>query len=180
MGRIRNTVQKNKIYWELPLLFLFVCMTAQAELVKKKQLLLHFDKVVVDGAIDVFIQPGQRNEEATIYSDSEIINKVSLYVRNRTLFVDANNSFNLMRRIPFVRFNAARTFLLRSSFVLMNFQKSWSIIVLMLLFLRLNQKTCDHMLRNRAIYLENIDCEEISMKHFGNGPVILKGKGAII
>ena len=57
MERTRNTVQKNKTYWELLLLFLFVCITAQAELVKKKQLLLHFDKVVVDGAIDVFIQP---------------------------------------------------------------------------------------------------------------------------
>ena len=31
-------VQKNKMYWELPLLFLFVCITAQAELVMKKQL----------------------------------------------------------------------------------------------------------------------------------------------
>ena len=178
MGRIRNTVQKNKIYWELPLLFLFVCITARAELVKKKQLLLHFDKVVVDGAIDVFIQPGQRNEEATIYSDSEIINKVSLYVRNRTLFVDANNSFNLMRRIPFVRFNAARTFPVEViicidelSEILVNNRANVTVSEIKSNKLAI---TCSGTGR---FHLENIDCEEISMKHFGNGPVILKGNG---
>ena len=176
MVKTSNTVQKNRCYWKLNFLFLLNCITAQAELVKKRQLLLFFDKVEVNGAVDVFIQSGQRKEEATVYTDSEIINKVSLYVRNRTLFVDANNTFKIMRRIPFVKFNANRTFPVE---VIINVDELSEILVnnsanVTVSEIKSNKLaiTCSGTGR---FHLENIDCDELSLNHFGDGPVILKG-----
>ena len=77
---------------------------------QKKQLLFYFNKIDVSGAVDVFIQPGDRNEQATIYADSLIMDNISLVVRDRTLFVDANNTFDLTRRLPFLKLSAERTF----------------------------------------------------------------------
>ena len=49
----------------------------------------------------MFIGKGQRNREAYVYADSEIIDHMQLEVRDRTLFLDANNTFFLQRRLPF-------------------------------------------------------------------------------
>ena len=58
-----------------------------------------FDKVQVKGSLDVFIKPGKRNGEAKIYADAEIIDLVHLHVSERTLFIDANNTLTIRRRL---------------------------------------------------------------------------------
>ena len=71
-------------------------LPSQAALTKKRQLLFYFDKIEVKGAVDVYVQPGPRNEEAFIYADSDILDKISLRVREKTLFVEANNTFDCL------------------------------------------------------------------------------------
>ena len=72
------------------------------ELTQKRQMLFYFDKIEVNGAVDVFVTPGPRNEEALIFADSEIMD-ISLTVRERILFIDANNTFDISRRLPFIK-----------------------------------------------------------------------------
>jgi len=80
------------------------------EVDSRRHLLFHFDKIVIEGALDVFIEPGGRNREVEIFADSEIIDSIVCQVANRTLFLDANNTYSLRRRIPFIGLSAVRRF----------------------------------------------------------------------
>ena len=72
----------------------------------KKSLLFFFDKIEVKGDVDVFLVKGKRTREVTLFADSEIIDSVYTKVRSKTLYIDANNTYSLARRIPFIRINA--------------------------------------------------------------------------
>ena len=80
------------------------------EISSQRRLLFFFDKIEVNGEVDVFLSKGNRNREATIYADSEIIDTVLTKVSKRTLYVDANNTYQLARRLPFIKLNAQRKF----------------------------------------------------------------------
>ena len=92
--------KENKWVWIL-FSFLFSFCSSNAELTYRRELLFFFDKLEVRGAIDVFIRKGQRNREAYVYADSEIIDNIQLQVRDRTLFLDANNTFFILTNLRF-------------------------------------------------------------------------------
>ena len=107
----KNIIKRSSLIWVSFLVFLSVSnIPAFGILTQKRQLLFYFDKIEVNGEIDVFVEPRKRNEEALIYGDSEIIDQVSLIVRDRTLFIEANNTFDISRRLPFLKIKAERTF----------------------------------------------------------------------
>ena len=81
----------------------FLLGNLHGEIINRKHLLFHFDKVEISGEISVFIEPGKRNREMEIFADREIIDSVGFRVSNRTLFVDANNTYTFKRRIPFIK-----------------------------------------------------------------------------
>jgi hypothetical protein len=92
------------------LYLLFLSFPLQAGVKSKRVLTFHFDKIEVKGALTVFIEPGKRNRQVEYFADSSIIDSVSAEVRNRTLYLDANNSFSLFRKIPLIKLSAQRTF----------------------------------------------------------------------
>jgi len=111
-----NILRKNKkngikSAWALGLLLqLFLESYLSAEISAKKKLMFHFDKIEVRGAINVFVEPGPRNRQIEYFASSEIIDAVEARVSGRTLYLDANNTFNLTRRIPLIRLSAQRVF----------------------------------------------------------------------
>ena len=76
----------------------------------KKKLMFHFDKIEVRGAIQVFVEPRKRNREIEYFANSEIIDSIESRVVGKTLYLDANNTFDLSRRIPLIRVSAQRIF----------------------------------------------------------------------
>ena len=99
-----------------PKLFLFALLLASfsgsltAEITIQKKLLFFFDKIEVRGNVDVFLIEGKRLREASIYADTEIIDSIQVQVSQKTLFIDANNTYEIARRLPFLRLKAERTF----------------------------------------------------------------------
>ena len=102
-----NLIQKSSL---LKIILLISALASASSsfsaLTKKRQLLFFFDKIEINGAVDVFVKPGTRNEEAFIYADSSVINDIGLNVRERTLFIEANNTFDISRRLPFLKLSA--------------------------------------------------------------------------
>ena len=88
----------------------FLLGNLHGEIINRKHLLFHFDKVEISGEISVFIEPGKRNREMEIFADQEIIDSVGFRVSNRTLFIEANNTYTFKRRIPFIGLSATRSF----------------------------------------------------------------------
>ena len=78
----------------------FLSLILHAGVESKRVLTFHFDQIEVKGALTVFIEPGKRNRQVEYYADSSIFDSVSVEVKNRTLYLDANNSFSLFRKIP--------------------------------------------------------------------------------
>jgi len=89
---------------------LFVLLPLEGRVESKRVLSFHFDKIEVGGALTVFIEPGKRNRQVEYFADSSIIDSVIAEVRDRTLYLDANNSFSLIRKIPLIKLSAQRTF----------------------------------------------------------------------
>jgi hypothetical protein len=81
-----------------------------AEIKIQKKLLFFFDRIEVRGNVDVFLVEGKRLREASIYADAEIIDSIQVRVSQKTLFIDANNTYEIARRLPFLRLKAERTF----------------------------------------------------------------------
>ena len=160
----------------LSLLIACAC-TLSGELIRKRQMLFYFDKIEVNGAVDVFVSPGNRNDEAYIFADSEVIENISLNVRERVLFVEANNTFNISRRLPFLKLRAERTFPVE---IIIHKEK--------LTELRLNgsgnltvtdirtPKLSIHANGSGRLHLENASVDSLSIRQDGEGLVILKGQ----
>ena len=102
--------KRNLSFLTLILLILPQLNCLKADLASTKKLLFFFNKIEVNGNIDVFLKKGKRLREATIYADSEIIESVVTKVSQKTLFIDANNTYNIARRIPFIRLKAERKY----------------------------------------------------------------------
>lgn len=98
------------LVWLAPLGFLLLVGQCLGELTSEKRLLFKFDKIDVRGEVDVFLHQGRRLREATVYADKEIIEQVQTRVENKTLIIDANNSVQFGRRLPFLRVNAQRVY----------------------------------------------------------------------
>ena len=97
-------------FWLSPLPFLLLAGQCLGDLTSEKRLLFKFDKIDVRGEVDVFLHQGRRLREATVYADKEIIEQVLTRVENKTLIIDANNSVQFGRRLPFLRLNAKRVY----------------------------------------------------------------------
>ena len=171
-----NLILKSN-FWLQVFFPIFGLLQLEGDLIKKKQLLFYFNKIDVSGAVDVFIQPGDRNEQATIYADSSIMDNISLVVRDRTLFVDANNTFDLTRRLPFLKLSAERTFPVE---ILINAEKLEEIRVSE----RSNVTLTDLHSRRLSIFangtgrvhLDDSAIDTLFIRQDGTGPIVLKSK----
>lgn len=178
MANHENTKPGNKFpqIWFIIIWFAMSCQ-ASAILTKKRQLLFFFDKIDVKGSVSVFVEPRARNEEAFIYADAEIIDEVSLYVRDRTLFIEANNTFDISRRLPFLKINAARTFPVE---IIIGSEKLSELTLSGNANLSVNNITSKRLsvssLGTGSFYLESSSIGSLQVNQFGSGPVILKGK----
>jgi hypothetical protein len=175
MASAGSMARKNNI---LALFFVLQisCEFAFAELSKKRKLLLFFDKIEVKGAIDVFIEPGKREHEATIFADSEIMDSISVSVRKRTLFIDANNTFDLARRLPFLKLRAERTFPVE---IIIHVGEISEVISLensyvTLYGIRSNRLSIISESSGR-FHIENPNTQQLEIRQDGNGIIVLKG-----
>ena len=155
----------------------FPWLSTNAELTFRRELLFFFDKVEVRGAVDLFIGKGKRNREAYVYADSEIINQVQLEIRDKTLFVDANNTFFLQRRLPFLNLQAERTFPVE---IVLSIDQLKTIGVhekSNLTCTALSSPKLDLFVTSSGkVHLENLTCPALTLRHEGPGTVVLKGK----
>ena len=134
------------------ILFLAITGILQGELESQKKLLFFFDKIEVDGNVDVFLIKGKRLREATIYADSEIISSIKAEVSRKTLFIDANNTYNIARRLPFIKLKAERTYPVE--------------IVI----------SIDEIREIRLLGQSNLTAQNLSIIHEGDGDILLKGR----
>jgi len=143
----------------------------------KKKLCFHFDKIEVRGAISVFVEPGKRNRQVEYFADSSIINSITTEVRNRTLYIDANNSFSLSRVIPLLRISAQRVFPIE---VIVSVEKIKEIRLLEQSSLSVKKVSGDEikLFSNSTGFLNGSDlrCDKIKVQHEGSGEITLKGR----
>ena len=174
-GNKKGMEKRNLKYSILNLLLLLPFSILHSELISKKKLLFHFDKIEVNGKVDVFLTSGKRTREAKIYADSEIIDSVVTHVSQKTLYIDANNSYKLSRRLPFIRLKAERTFPVE---VIISIDKLSEIRLLGQSSLT-TQKLVSRDLSlftssTGKMHLENISIPELTIIHNGTGDIVLK------
>ena len=148
------------------------------EITSQRRLLFFFDKIEVNGEVDVFLSKGNRNREATIFADSEIIDTVLTKVSKRTLYADANNTYRLARRLPFIKLNAQRKFPVE---IMISIDKLSEIRVhgaSNLTSVGLNSDQLSVFCSSTGkIHLENLISPTLQLRHEGSGVVVLRGKG---
>jgi len=148
------------------------------EISTQRRLLFFFDKIEVNGEVDVFLDKGKRNREAMIYADSEIIDSVVTKVSKRTLYIDANNTYQLARRLPFVKLNAQRKFPVE---IMISIDKLSEIRVHGGSNLTSNGLHSDKLsvfcTSSGKVHLENPITPALHLRQEGSGVVVLKGKG---
>ena len=168
--------KRNLKYSILNLLLLLPFSILHSELISKKKLLFHFDKIEVNGKVDVFLTSGKRTREAKIYADSEIIDSVVTHVSQKTLYIDANNSYKLSRRLPFIRLKAERTFPVE---VIISIDKLSEIRLLgqsSLTTQKLVSKDLSLFTSSTGkMHLQNISVPQLTIIHNGPGDIVLKG-----
>lgn len=143
----------------------------------KKKLMFHFDKIEVRGALQVFIEPGNRNREVEYFANSEIIDSVQTRVRGRTLLLEANNTFDLSRRIPLIRVSAQRVFPVE---VMVSIESLKEIRLHDQSNLVVKNVKGDEILlfsnSSGTLLTESIKYPIIKVRHEGAGAIILKGR----
>ena len=179
-GVIKNNKQPWSWRWtsKAYLLITFVLSSVNGSSVEsKKKLMFHFDKIEVRGAIQVFVEPGKRNREIEYFANSEIIDSVESRVVGRTLYLDANNTFDLSRRIPLIRVSAQRIFPVEIIVSIESLKEA-----------RLHEQSslvikgvqADEMLlfsnSSGTLLVDSIKCPVIKLRQEGTGPVILRGR----
>lgn len=173
--RKKNMVEEGKRYF-LILSLMLLAGRASGALKVKNQMLFFFDKVHVDGALDVFIEKGKKRGKMSIYADSEIIDSVVAKVQEKTLFLDANNSFKIGRRIPFIRLNAERKFPVE---VVISVEKISEITLL-----DQSNLTCNGIVSDRLqifaqssgkLHIEGLSSPAVQIQHDGTGTIVLNG-----
>jgi len=157
-----------------PLLFL---APLEGGVESKRILAFHFDKIEVRGALTVFIEPGKRNRQVEYFADSSILGSVVAEVRNRTLYLDANNSFSLIRKIPLIKLSAQRTFPIE---VIVSIDKLRDIRLLNQSNLRIKDVSGNQLniFSSSSGNLHGIDLqfERIKIRHEGSGNISLQGR----
>ena len=148
-----------------------------SDLTEKRKLLFFFDKIEINGAVDVFVKPGPRNNEAFIFADASVMDEIGLNVRERTLFVDANNTFDISRRLPFLKISAERTFPIE---LIVHKEKLSEIRLNGRSNLVLSELNSPKVFVNTSgsgrFHLENSTINNLSIRQDGTGPIILKGE----
>lgn len=178
MARIGNITLRNSLFVTSSLFFLFLGTNQLfSGLTKKRQLLFFFDKIEINGAVDVFVKPGARDNEAYIFADTSVIDAIGLHVRERTLFVDANNTFDISRRLPFLKISAERTFPIE---LIVHKEKLSEIRLNGRSNLVLSELNSPKVFVNTSgsgrFHLENSTINNLSIRQDGTGPIILKGE----
>lgn len=162
--------------WHCVLFFFFTMLGTHGELKVVNQLLFFFDKIEIDGALDVFIEKGNKRGKLSIYADSDIIDSVVAKVHGKTLFLDANNSFEFGRRIPFIKLNAVRKFPVE---VVISVEKISQITLLGQSNLTSKGLTSDKLkiffASSGNLHLEDLSTPFVQVQHEGTGEIILKG-----
>ena len=162
----------------LPAAILSFCLSAFGELSSQRRLLFFFDKIEVKGEVDVFLNKGKRNRETTVYADSEIIDSVITRVRDKTLYVEANNTYEIARRLPFLKLSAKRKFPVE---VIVSIDRLREIRVHGASNLTSNGLRSDNLsvfsTSAGNLHLENLSCPTLQLRHEGDGTVVLRGKG---
>ncbi len=177
MGKEKDMVTKiHNLKFLIIILFLFPFFL-KGELTSKKKLLFFFDKIEVRGSVDVFLKKGKRLREVTIYADSSIIDNIQTSVSLKTLYIDANNTYSLARRIPFVRLKAERKYPVE---IIVSVEKLKEIRLFENSNLTAEQLTSDNLKivseSTGKFHLENSTASKIDVIQLGTGEVILKGK----
>ncbi len=146
----------------------------------KKKLCFHFDQIEVRGAVTVFVEPGKRNRQVEYFADSSIIDTVTTEVRDRTLYIDANNSYSLTRIIPLLRLSAQRVFPIE---VIVSIESLKEIRLLEKSNLNIKQVSGKEikLYSNSTGFLHcsGLRHEKISVRHDGSGEIALKGREII-
>ena len=162
----------------MPAVFLYFGLSAFGELSSQRRLLFFFDKIEVKGDVDVFLSKGKRNRETTVYADSEIIDSVITRVRDKTLYVEANNTYELARRLPFLKLNAKRRFPVE---IIVSIDRLKEIRVHGASSLTSTGLSPGNLsifsTSSGKLHFENLDCPTLILRHEGDGTVVLKGKG---
>lgn len=178
-------IKKARLHCLLTLIFpslaglggLIVVSSLQGAVESKRLLAFHFDKIEARGALSIFVEPGKRNRQIEYFADSTIIDSVSAKVENRTLFLDANNSFLLSRRIPLLRLSAQRTFPVE---VIVSIDELKEFRLLENSNARLNNLSANRLKlyhnSTGSLHLTNSKFEKIEIRQEGNGDTVLKGR----
>ena len=148
-----------------------------AAIESKKVLSFHFDKIEARGALSLFIKPGKRNREIEYFADSSMIDTVAIRVSNRTLYLDANNSFMLSRRIPLLRLTAQRTFPIE---VFISIEELKEISLLDHSSLQLESLRGEELKiftnSTGSVHASDLQTRQINLRQEGSGDVFLKGR----
>lgn len=172
-----NMENGNKIFCLIIALLIDASSFAYGELSSRKRLLFFFDKIEVNGEVNVFLEEGKRNREATLYADSEIIDSVITRVSQRTLYIDANNTFALGRRLPFVRLNAKRIFPVEIIISIDNLREINVHDTSNLTSVGLRSDRLSVFCSTAGkVHIENLSCPAMLLRHEGTGTVVLRGK----
>jgi hypothetical protein len=143
----------------------------------RNKLLFYFDKIEVKGDLDVFIKKGQKRGKVSIYADSEIMDSVTAKVRQKTLFLDANNSYEFKRRIPFVKLNATRKFPVE---IMVYVEEIAELRILESSNLSCSNISSSHLKVFHSstgdVHLESVNTPKIEVLHLGSGRLSLQGE----
>jgi len=157
-------------------IFFFFASLLRGELESKKKLLFFFDKIEVNGNVDVFLVKGKRLREASVYADTEIIQSIKTEVSRKTLFIDANNTYNIARRLPFIRLNAERTYPVE---IVVSVEEIREIRLLGQSNLTAEnlraKKISLFMASSGKLHIDNLAAEVLNVIHEGSGNILLKG-----
>ena len=176
-GKGKNMERKNLsiyiflgIIYSLPLLL-------KAELTSKRKLLFFFENIEIRGSVDVFLIDGKREREVTIFADSSIINEVQTKVSLKTLYIDANNTYSLARRIPFVRLRAERKYPVEIMLSIGSLKGIRLLENSNITARNLKAENLDIFSESSGrLHLENISANMLNIRHSGSGDIVLKGK----
>lgn len=148
-----------------------------ASVENRNKLLFFFNKIEIKGDLEVFVEKGEKRGKVSIYADSQIMDGVRAEVSRKTLYLDANNSFSIQRRIPFVKLRAERTFPVE---ILVSVDQVEEIRLL-----DRSNLTCRGIngeslqifhAGSGALFAENLEVRKIKLHQTGSGTSILKGQ----
>ena len=172
----RKSMEKRNSKLFAFIFFFLAASLLRGELESKKKLLFFFDKIEVNGNVDVFLVKGKRLMEASVYADTEIIQSIKTEVSRKTLFIDANNTYNIARRLPFIRLNAERTYPVE---IVVSVEEIREIRLLGQSNLTAEnlraKKISLFMASSGILHIDNLAAEVLNVIHEGSGNILLKG-----